>query len=185
MIRVQVETSLPRPPEFAALAHGTQRRFRFVKAERGHRRESRAQRDLDSVVLYMTDAPTETLFHARVATGVAVSTWQSAGICSYAGLSVNSFVLLCTLLGLTEWRALVLNPLLRPEDMIHEISSRCLYTRLETKQDYALLFEDPRICRGCNDFYHCLGADEELVALQTSLRHVRRAMAEQRGREVG
>ena len=183
MTRVQMETTLPRPPEFAALAHGIQRRFQFVSAEGGHRRESSEPQDVDWVALYMTDAPTETLFHARVATGVAISTWQSAGICSYAGLSVSSFLLLCTLLGLTQWRALVLNPLLRPEDMIHETRSRCLYARLEAKQDYALLFEDPHICRGCNDFYHCLGADDELVALQTSLRYVRRAMAGRKGRK--
>ena len=83
----------------------------------------------------------------------------------YAGISQSAYLILCGLLGISQWSVLNLNPLLRPEDLMHPQASNCLFVRPDGIQNFALLLEEPRVCRGCVDFYHCLGADSEVIAL--------------------
>ena len=101
--------------------------------------------------------------------GVFISTWQSRGIALYAGFSLDTYFLICALLGAAQWRVLESNPLLVSEDLIHSGDSRCLFTAQSCKQDYALLLEKPYVCRGCFEFFRCLGADSEMLALKRVL----------------
>jgi len=98
--------------------------------------------------------------------GVAVSTWDIEGVCKYAGIDENEYLLLCSLVGIGHWRVLDLNPLLRIEDLRHPTGVHCVYVEPHQVNDFALLLDGPAICRGCSDFYHCLGADNELLALR-------------------
>lgn len=107
--------------------------------------------------------------------GVAVSLWQSKGICQYARIQESSYTALCSLLGITQWRVLQSNPLLQPHDFLHPPSSQCLFATPDDFQDFALALENPRVCGGCRDFYHCLGADTELIAVIDTLSAIRSA----------
>ena len=78
-------------------------------------------------------------------------------------------VVICSLLGLVQYAALERNELLEPEDLQHAELRPCLYSTLACKQEYALIFEAPAICHGCREFYHCLGVDIELAALEAAL----------------
>lgn len=98
--------------------------------------------------------------------GVVVSTWDSDGVCAYTGIRVDRYVLISSLLALSQWRVLQRNPLLRIEDLIHPAGVRCVFGEQKSVQDFALLLDPPVICPGCVDFYHCLGADTELIALR-------------------
>jgi hypothetical protein len=95
-----------------------------------------------------------------------VSTWDIDGVCAYAGIDENTYVLLCSLVGIGHWRVLQENPLLRIEDLRHPRGVHCIYTETRQVQDFALLLDEPAICRGCTGFYHCLGAESELLALR-------------------
>ncbi len=105
--------------------------------------------------------------------GVSVSTWDSRGICRYAGIDERTYLLLCSLVGLSQWRVLATNELLRPDDLRHPPGVRCLFATPEMLQDYALILEEPRVCGGCVHFYHSLGADPELISLQEVVAEVR------------
>ena len=105
--------------------------------------------------------------------GVTVSMWQSKGICHYARIAESSYAALCSLLGLSQWHVLNANPLLKLEDLIHPPSQHCLFVKPDPFHDYALILEDPFVCRGCMDFYHCLGADTELLAVIDTLSSIR------------
>lgn len=105
--------------------------------------------------------------------GVTVSTWQSDGICRYAGISQDQYIVLSSLLGILQWRTLESNPLLIMEDLIHPASSNCLFMMPGKIHEFVLLLEDPRVCGGCIDFYHCLGVDRELVAVMDTLKTMR------------
>ncbi len=131
-----------------------QRRFQFV-----------GRTTAGTTELHITDDRSNVLFSVDRNRGVAVSTWQSDGISRYAGLDLETYFLICGLLGLTQWRALETNPLLRSEDFIHNAPRQCLFSNLPYKQDYALLFERPRVCGGCLDFFRCLGVEPEVEAL--------------------
>ena len=106
--------------------------------------------------------------------GVTLSMWQSEGICEYAGISQSAYLTLCGLLGISQWSALNSNPLLRPEDLLHPPEANCLFATQRGIEYFALLLEDPRVCPGCVDFYHCLGADSEVVVLLDALGTLRR-----------
>ena len=107
--------------------------------------------------------------------GVTLSMWQSEGISRYAGISQNAYLVLCGLLGISQWSVLNANPLFRPYDLIHPPDSNCLFVQPGGIENFALLLEDPQICAGCVDFYHCLGADGEVIALLDTLAGLRRA----------
>ena len=98
--------------------------------------------------------------------GVAVSTWGIEGVCTYAGIDEDTYLLVCSLVGMGHWRVLDQNPLLRIEDLRHPAGVHCVFTEARQVNDFALLLDSPAICRGCADFYHCLGADAELLALR-------------------
>jgi hypothetical protein len=115
------------------------------------------------------------LFSVDRERGVFVSTHQSEGICRYAGIERSAYFRLCALLGRVQWRALELNPLLVEEDFSHQVPSRCLFAPQQYKEDYALVLEDPQVCHGCMEFYHCLAAEAEILALQTMLSEIRAA----------
>ncbi len=175
MIDVSVSTNAISPAGFMRVAAHIQHRFHFVRCALGSRPKAPGQTRTQTrtrtspIPLYITDAPSHRLFLARHDRGVAVSTWQSEGLCLYARIEVDAYLVLCGLLGLIQWRALDLNPLLRIDDFIHEADVNCLFTTRKVKQDYALLLEDPTLCRGCHDFYRCLGTDPELLAIQHTI----------------
>ena len=122
--------------------------------------------------LTITNVPLPALFSLDLDQGVTVSTFRSVGISQYLGLEVDTYLLTCSLLGLMQWRVLALNPLLRPEDFLQHESDFCLYSNRSSVQDYIPLLEEPAVCQGCRDFYHCLGADGELHVLDAMLRHI-------------
>ena len=77
------------------------------------------------------------------------------------------------MLALTQWRALHQNKMLEPLDCLHHGDPNCLYAPQEYHEDYALIFEDPRLCSDCGRFYNCLGVDPELFELQKVIRTLR------------
>lgn len=107
--------------------------------------------------------------------GVVVSMWDSEAICAYTGIQLDRYLLITSLLALSQWRVLRRNPLLRIEDLRHPAGIRCIFAEPASVQDFALLLDPPVICPGCADFYHCLGADSELIALREVLEEARRA----------
>ena len=76
--------------------------------------------------------------------------------------------------GLTQWRTLM-NETLVVEDFAHTDPRECLFVQRPCKSDYALALERPSICPGCFEFYHCLGADAEIVALAEMLKSLQNA----------
>ncbi len=105
--------------------------------------------------------------------GVYVTTWQSDGISRYLGISKVEYLLLQTVLGLMQWRVLALNPLIHMNDFVHLEDCHCLFAPRENFADYALLADDPCICGGCRDFYHCLGADSEFLSALCVIQDIR------------
>lgn len=112
------------------------------------------------------------LFEVNPHSGVTISTDQAAGISFFAGIPTIQYFRLCALLGLTQWRALNRNAMLVAEDLAHVEPEGCLFVQQPCKSDYALVLERPAICIGCFDFYHCLGADTEVVALAEMIREL-------------
>lgn len=104
--------------------------------------------------------------------GVVVSTWESAEVCQYTGIAIDSYLLIAGLLALSQWRVLWRNRLLQLDDLHHPKGVRCVFAGPHSVQEFALLLDPPVICPGCVDFYHCLGADSELVALRNVIADV-------------
>jgi hypothetical protein len=105
---------------------------------------------------------------------VTVCADQCEGLCSYANLEQDVFLLLGAILGIIQWRALVLNPLLASQDDLrHSQPSRCLFAEQPSKNEYALVLEDLHICRGCLQFYRCLGAEGDIEALLVLMARLR------------
>jgi len=165
---VIVEVNAPGPwwPKFQSLARQVQSRFLFVKG---------LQPLGPSLQVVGWPMPRPFLVDRRQ--GVVVTTWQGEGLCSYARLELEEYLLLCALQGLTQWRALQLNPLLIEEDLNHHVPPLCLFAVPPTTQEYALLLEEPQICRGCLQFYCCLGAEEEIRVVQQVIDHVTHHLA--------
>ncbi|HEO69896.1 MAG TPA: hypothetical protein ENN80_01435 [Candidatus Hydrogenedentes bacterium] len=122
--------------------------------------------------LRLVDRPGAALFAVERETGGVVSTIESHGIARYLGLQRGAYLLLCSMLGLTQWRALILNPLLQPEDFAHDTPDVCPFARHACIQDYALTLERGCICRPCFAFFHCLGVEPELLALRDVFAHL-------------
>ncbi len=129
-------------------------------------------RGLRSLTMHITRDEEPALFSLRD-TGVAVSAWQSEGIARYAGIDRTAYFLLCGALGLLQYRALALNPLLQPDDFLHATDGGCLFSTCHVKQEYALLIERPRVCAGCVQFFDCLGCEPEVGALLDVIGFVR------------
>jgi hypothetical protein len=118
-----------------------------------------------SVTIRVEDAPEPALLSFISRSCIRVSTDQMDGLCRYAGLEPAQYLLLCALLALVQWRALWLNDQLRPEDLFHTDDSGCLYTRVPSRPELALLLESPAVCQSCLAFYRCLGLEPEIDAL--------------------
>ncbi len=118
-----------------------------------------------SVTIRLEDASEPALFSFYSRSCIRVSTDQLEGLCQYAGLESAQYLLLCAMLALVQWRALWLNDRLRPEDLFHGDDSGCLYTRMPTRPELALLLESPAVCPSCLEFYRCLGLEPETDAL--------------------
>lgn len=104
---------------------------------------------------------------------VRVSTWQSAGIATYAGMGEDDYLVLCALLGLVQLRAIERNPSLMEEDCWHTEPAGCLYVHGERKQDYAERVAGLHVCAGCMTFYAQLDVAVELTALHHHIAEVR------------
>lgn len=162
MIAVHVAGTSVDLRRFCRFADQAQSRFRFGFRETG-----------DVALSFVADESQELFTVTRE--GIAVSSGQSAGISWYAGIEHERFLLICSLLGLTTWRTLSLNPILKLEDLHHPESDVCLFAPRAHRQDYALLFDrfdQLTICPGCIDFFRCLGAEPEIDALLTVLNRV-------------
>ena len=123
--------------------------------------------------LYLAESRSCAPFRVRKDRGAVVSTWAMDGLCRYAGVEASASMLMCSLLGLTQWRALQLNPLLEEYDFIHRCDCACLYRAIGQPEDFALLLEEPRLCGNCVEFYNCLGVEPEIEALEAVIKHVR------------
>lgn len=108
---------------------------------------------------------------------VVVCTWQSAGFSRYAGLQRGEYLLLLSLLGLTQWHALQRNPDLIPEDLVAVAACGCLFERRPLLEDFAVLMDSPHICSGCRRFYEQLCDAEAWKALDNTLLEFTQYMA--------
>jgi len=155
------------------LAHALGRHFRVrqrpVRAT--HSTESARVRP---VPLEITDKPLPGPYAAHPDVGVRVSTEGSTGLAYYAGIDEATYLLLCSLLGIAQYRVMWANPLLRPEDFRHPPHPLCLFGDIEAIHGFARLLEAPQVCGGCTAFYHCLGADTELIALRETVSAIQR-----------
>ncbi len=147
----------------AEIARALERHIRIVSPRNGADTRPNAPRP---VRLHFTSLRLAEPIIVSAKQGVAVSTWDIEGVCRYTGIDQNTYLLLCSLVGIGHWRVLDQNPLLRIEDLRHPAGVHCVYTEARQVHDFALLLDNPAICRGCADFYHCLGAEGELLALR-------------------
>jgi hypothetical protein len=153
------------PPEevgLLLLGNGRQDRFRFLETPAP-----------DAVKLTISPDPSACPFSVSRNQGVMTYTFQSDVICGYVQTSKDVYLLICSILGLIQWRVLSLNPLLIGEDFIvDEDPPGCLYAKRATIQEYALAFERPYVCYPCLEFFRCLGAERETLTLQEILNGV-------------
>jgi hypothetical protein len=131
-----------------------QRRFRFTQAP-----------SAGAVRLRLTDRVTDKLYYAN-GTRVVLSTHQSAGIALYLGISRAAYLLMTSMIALTQWRVLTLNPLLRAEDFTHREPPTCAFAAQPSIPCHVLALEKRYICPACREFFCCLGAESEILALQ-------------------
>lgn len=134
-----------------------------------------ARNRLGAARVLLTDRRLPEPFRVYPDRGVVVSTWESAGVCRYTGLALDRYLQLTALIALAQWQALLKNRLLQLEDLIHPDEGRCVFSGACSVQEFALLLDPPYICRGCMNFYHCLGVDSELIALKQIVDETARA----------
>ena len=108
--------------------------------------------------------------------GVSISTSQCADISAYAGLPRRVYLMTLAMLGLVQWRALQLNPLMLPEDFFHGDSCNCLFQRRIFLEEYALVFEHPFTCAPCRNFYSALCPADEMRALERVVGYAAKAV---------
>ena len=173
-ISVVIDADLNHFNELNDYAAAAQDRFHFVRRVAAHDTgEDEDPRNEEVAYLEITTEPLGALFVVKPNHRLRISTWRREGITLYAELRPGSYLVLCSLLALTQWRALALNPLLRPEDFIHIPDIQCLFSSHKNTLDPVLAMEKLQFCPGCRTFYHCLGVDEELRALDSAIRHAR------------
>ena len=95
-----------------------------------------------------------------------ISIVDSIGIALFSGISRVDYLRLCCVLAATQLRTMALNPIIEPEDLPCWQKSNCLFSWQESMCEYAHVFEKRNFCPGCNDFYHALGADSEVLNLR-------------------
>lgn len=140
------------------LANEVQKPFHFTQESRH-----------GSIPLRLTEEFSNLPLEVDLLHGVRVHTYQSKGICAYAGISLEQYLLCWSMLGLVQWRALSLNPLLRHEDFLHGQTSKCMYASQLFMEDYALVFDMPHLCNSCLRFYGELCPKSEMESLITTL----------------
>ena len=168
MLRVSVESVEPSGITIATIANHAQSWYQFGAGDLSVAKLVN-QGCKDHPAILLTHEKFEAPFLALRDGPIRISTWQADEIAAYAGITTHEYWVICAMLGLVQWRTLQLNSLLIPEDFIHECTIHCLYGAYEERSQFSLLLEQGRVCRGCRDFYHCLGADRELLALIQTL----------------
>ena len=161
--------------QLPSVASGLRRFFRDVTVSQAPNPQPTRHLEHSPVPLFVTSrCLAQGPYDVDIERGVTVSTWNIEGICRYARIEPCTYLLLCSLLGISQWHVLKTNPLLRLEDLRHPPAAHCLYAKSQCIKDYILILEDPTVCRGCVEFYHCLGADLEVIALNETLNSIRR-----------
>lgn len=171
MLDVIVTTSNVEITEFLRLANRIQERFRFIFDPDPTSSPLKRNAEEVPIRLQITNEESDTLYSADLQNGVTVSCHSHEGICQYANISLETLILIISLLGLVQWRSLHLNPLLRPDDLLTRDRESCLFHWREFPQDYILIMDERRICAGCFDFYDCLAVEPELFALRQVLQY--------------
>ena len=141
-----------------AFGQGAQNRFRFV----GEPAEG-------AVPLWVTGQLTNAVYRVDRTQGVIVSTADSDRIAIYLGMCREAYLLIGSVLGLTQWRALALNPLLQTEDFLHAEPCTCAFAKQPSFGGYALALENRYICPACCDFFRCVGTELEILTVQRLL----------------
>ncbi len=175
MVELRLSSSDVDVASLTAVAKGLGRYFPSVAVANNEYHSTPEKINKNSIRLNITRQIMTAPYTVCTRRGVTLSMWQSEGISRYAGISQNTYLVLCGLLGISQWSVLNSNPLMRPEDLMHPQASRCLFVRPDGIQNFALFLEEPRVCQGCVDFYHCLGADSEVTALLDALAAIERA----------
>jgi hypothetical protein len=98
---------------------------------------------------------------------VTVSAWQNHEISGCAGTGRRIYLLSLIMPGLIRWRALYPNTLFLPEDFLHSTPSDRLHAARLLPEEYALLFENARICASCRTFCRSLIPAGEVEALDS------------------
>ena len=155
MISVSLQGQLDDVHAVIDVAHKVQRAYRFATGEA-----------VGAVPVRFSDREGGVAVSFRRARGVVVSTWQSEGISAYVRLARAQYLLTLSVLGVIQWRALALNALLTPEDFLHRRPCGCLFERKLLIEESALLFERPRVCQNCLQFYSFLCPGDEIRALR-------------------
>jgi hypothetical protein len=100
---------------------------------------------------------------------IILSTAEAESICQYLGTNLEQYMELCVALALVQQQALLRNPMLKSEDLLHAKDVHCLFNRSIGVSNFATHLEHMSVCKGCRDFYHCLGNDRELEYLQKQM----------------
>lgn len=128
------------------------------------------------VSLYLAPNPFA-LFSVSREDGVRLSTDDCGPISRYLGVTEDDYLLMGALLGLSQWRVLDFNPLIRPEDGMQCSDNTCLYAPRNSVRDYALVLEQAHVCSSCRQFYRCLGVETELCLIQEFAERFNRSAA--------
>ncbi len=168
MLVVSIDGQLRIVPSLIEKAAQAQCRVKFVANSPEDSTDQSAPR------IRITEEALPAPFLVDLEHGIRVTERSSEAISRYLGVDEGTYLALCALLGLTQWRALKRNDDLQPEDFLHRTEYRCLFAHHEPGT-HALLFENPAVCPGCVDFYRALGADTELLALLETVRYVQGA----------
>lgn len=98
-----------------------------------------------------------------------ITTRDSKGLAHYAGVTTEDYFRISLAVAYLQIAVLSCNPLLLPEDLACGPHGRCLLSWQDSLPAYAPIYEQRVFCAGCQDFYHALGCDSELLALRSLL----------------
>jgi hypothetical protein len=104
-------------------------------------------------------------YHVERVRGIRLAAGHAEKAADYAGFDLHGYYLGLAMLGLIQWRALTLNPMLQPTDLGHPEGTRCLFDRPLLPEEFALHLDHPHICPACQEFYGRLCPQEEMRAL--------------------
>lgn len=164
MIQVSVRGGLPLTRGVANWVNGCQGRFVLETTDEDQQ-----------CVVQITEEPFHSLFRVITPRDVIVSSWQVNGLQHYASMRESEVIGLSSILGLIQLRALQLSEYLRVDDFIHPPRDRCLFSTLPQRHDFADVLDSIHVCRGCIDFYRCIGLEPEVEALLQALQSLHEA----------